>query len=190
MSDLEIRAQLADAVRDLVHAATVSDLDARDLAEVTEVVQEVQARLSSVTRTRAARVGFESAFQAVAQGAPHRLADYNAFGIPLTIRLADGVATTDFTADARHEGPPDSLHGGIAAWLMDSILGLIMQARGRRGVTASLNTRYLARTPLDVPLHLVGQVTRTEGRKVWIEGWIEADGQRTVEAEGLFIELA
>ncbi len=72
---------------------------------------------------------------------------------------------------------------------MDCMLGILIQARGRRGVTAKLDLRYLRRTPLDAPLQLGSRITKVDGRKVWAEGWIEHEGERTVVAEGLFIEV-
>lgn len=187
--ELKVREALADEVRELVFAAGVSAVDTEELSAVTAEVGALRARLQRTTGARTMRSGFESALEAEGTGKPYRLALYNGFAIPLEINLGKGAASAEFVADARHEGPPNSLHGGVSAWLMDSMLGLLMQARGRRGVTASLDTQYLARTPLDVPLHLGARITRVQGRKVWIEGWIEANGVRTVAADGLFIEL-
>lgn len=195
--ELKVRSELTDQVRELVLAAGVSDAETDELSAVTAEVAALRARLERRTGRQGARMmrsGFESALEAEAAGEPYRLAAYNGFAIPFAITLSAGEATADFTADARHEGPPNSLHGGVSAWLMDSMLGLVMQARGRRGVTAGLDMRYLARTPLDTPLRLGSRIVRVQGRKVWIEGWIEAvvEGHnvRTVTAEGLFIELA
>lgn len=196
-AELMVRTELTDQVRELVFAAGVSDADVDELSAITAEVAALRARLERRTGRAGARVmrsRFESALQAAAAGEPYRLAAFNGFAIPIEIRLVDGEATAEFTADARHEGPPDSLHGGVSAWMMDCMLGLVMQARGRRGVTACLDMKYVARTPLDTALHLSARVARAEGRKVWIEGAIEVDidGQRvrTVTAEGLFIELA
>jgi acyl-coenzyme A thioesterase PaaI-like protein len=81
------------------------------------------------------------------------------------------------------------VHGGYLAHLMDCMLGTLIQATGRRSVTGTLDLRYHARTPLDVPLELGARILATSGRKTTAEAWVEVDGARTVEARGLFIEL-
>ncbi|GAB2856444.1 PaaI family thioesterase [Nocardioides pacificus] len=100
------------------------------------------------------------------------------------------TARAELTVDALHEGPPDSVHGGVTAFLMDCLLGILVQATGIPSVTGTLDLRYLRRTPLEEPVVLVARLVRHEGRKLWAEGWIEHEGQRTVEAHGLFISVA
>lgn len=190
-ADLPALAALTDEVRALVLAAGTTAVDDAELAEVTAAVADLRARLAARSRPRLVRMPFDAPARARETGERVRMGTFNPFGIPLVVRFdedGDG-ATAELTADARHEGPREHLHGGISSWLMDCMLGILIQAHGRRRVTATLGVRYLRRTPLDVPLVLRARITRTDGRKVWAEGWIEADGERTVVAEGLFIEV-
>jgi acyl-coenzyme A thioesterase PaaI-like protein len=190
-ADVPSLAKLTEEVRALVHAAATTDVDDAELADVAELVTDLRARLGARSRARIVRAPFDGPATARATGEPYRLSTFNPFGVPLVITFdedGDG-ATAELRADARHEGPRDHLHGGVSSWLMDCMLGILIQARGRRGVTAQLDLRYLRRTPLDAPLRLGSRITRTDGRKVWAEGWIESDGERTVVAEGLFIEV-
>jgi acyl-coenzyme A thioesterase PaaI-like protein len=184
-------AALTDEVRALVLAAGTTEVADADLGEIAGLVADLRARLMSRSRARMVRAPFDGPGRARETGEPYRLSAFNPFGIPLVVRFdADGDgASAELTADARHEGPRDHLHGGISSWLMDCMLGILIQARGRRGVTARLDMRYLRRTPLDVPLLIGSRITRVDGRKVWAEGWIECEGERTVLAEGLFIEV-
>ncbi|KDE11072.1 hypothetical protein N505_0122835 [Rhodococcus aetherivorans] len=92
-------------------------------------------------------------------------------------------------ANALHEGPPDSVHGGFSAHLLDCMLGILMQARGSRSLTASLDLRYLRRTSLDEPLDLYSRIVEIEGRKTVAGGWIECRGECTVEARGVFVRV-
>ncbi|MDF1604679.1 PaaI family thioesterase [Nocardioides sp. YIM 152315] len=190
-AELPALATLTDEVRALVLAAGTTDVGDEELVAVAGLVSDLRERLESRSRDRIVRAPFDGPAQASVTGAPYRLSAFNPFGIPVVLTFdADGSgATAELRADARHEGPRDHMHGGISSWLMDCMLGILIQARGRRGVTATLDMRYLRRTPLDVPLLLRSQITRTEGRKVWAEGWIEVEGERTVVAEGLFIEV-
>ncbi|MFD0452023.1 hotdog domain-containing protein [Rhodococcus aetherivorans] len=57
------------------------------------------------------------------------------------------------------------MHGGFSAHLLDCMLGILMQARGSRSLTASLDLRYLRRTSLDEPLDLYSRIVEIEGRK-------------------------
>jgi acyl-coenzyme A thioesterase PaaI-like protein len=190
-ADVPGLAVLTDEVRALVLAAGTTELDDAELGDVAELVADLRLRLEARARPRIVRAPFDGPARAREAGSPYRLSAFNPFGVPLVVRFeedGDG-ATAELQADARHEGPRDHLHGGVSSWLMDCMLGILVQARGRRGVTATLDLRYLRRTPLDAPLRLGSRITRTDGRKVWAEGWIEADGERTVVAEGLFIEV-
>ncbi|WP_300681889.1 PaaI family thioesterase [Nocardioides sp.] len=181
---------LIEEARAMVLAAGTTDVDEAELAAVTAELAALRGRLAAATRPRVIRAPFDSPGAAVAEGRPFRLAAMNPFGIPLEVHFdADGDgAQADFCADARHEGPREHLHGGLSAWLMDCILGIVIQSKGRRAYTANLDVTYRRRTPLDVPLRLGSRITRVEGRKTWMEGWIECDGERTVTATGLFIE--
>lgn len=185
----DTRAALAAEVRALVLAAGVSGHPPEELDQIRAELARLRARLEAGGPEQSMRRGYGAVAEAHAAGVSYRLSPYNPFAIPLTVSIGTGAAWADLIADVRHEGPPGCLHGGVSAWLMDSMLGLLLQAQGRHGVTASLHTRYHARTPLGVPLRLRSQVVRSAGRKIWIEGSIEADGVTTVSAEGLFIEV-
>ncbi|QIX28564.1 PaaI family thioesterase [Nocardioides sp. JQ2195] len=115
--------------------------------------------------------------------------DLNPLGVPLRIRFDGDRAYADLVANALHEGPPDLVHGGISAHVMDCMLGGLVRATGTRSVTATLDMRFLAPTPLDQPLQVTSRIVERSGRKVWAEGWIEHDGTRCVEAKGLFIRV-
>jgi acyl-CoA thioesterase FadM len=56
-------------------------------------------------------------------------------------------------------------------------------------MTASLEVRYVAPTPLDEPLEVRAQVERIEGRRVHVSAQISAAGRVTATAAGLFIRL-
>lgn len=182
-------ADLVAAARDLAHAVAVTDLEAADLVAARAALANVTATLSARTRDRALRIDFAAPARARANGEPLLLCEQNPFGVPVEVRFDGDAATAHLTVGALHEGPPDGMHGGVAAWLMDCMLGLLMQARGVRAVTAQLDTRYLLRTPLDQPLQLHSQIVDVTGRKTRAEGWIEHDGRRTVESRGLFIAI-
>lgn len=200
---------LVDAVRELNLAAGTTLLEAADLDEVTTAVAELARVLRKESAERVVRAGFlEPRARAVA-GRSIELNQLNPGLLDLDVTFghealgADGVADavrdgdpTGLTAEATvtvnglHEGPTDSVHGGVISFLMDCLLGVLVQATGIPSVTGTLDLRYLSRTPLDEPVVLRGRIVRHEGRKVFAEGHIEHAGRRTVEAAGLFIAVA
>lgn len=103
-------------------------------------------------------------------------------------------------------GWQDMLHGGIAATLLDELMGVLLhlnndllkeraKAVGKvhehsNGVTAELTVKYLL--PVITPQTLCVRVwlVRIDGRKGWVDGAIEdAQGNAMVKGSGLFIQL-
>ena len=96
-------------------------------------------------------------------------------------------------------GHPGLLHGGALATLLDEGLAWcgFNALPNHLGVTAYLNIKYRKPVPVGKYLCLRAEITRSEGRKVWVKGTIEvlgegADamkrGEVCVEAEGLYVE--
>lgn len=180
---------LVDATFRLNHAVATTDVPTEDLLRARRDLEETTQHLLQSTQPRAARRRFETPALARQQGEPYRLGAFNPWGIPFEIEFSGDGAHASLVANALHEGPDESVHGGVSAWLMDCMLGMLLQAQGRPAVTATLSIDYLARTPLDEPLEAFSRITSTDGRKVYAEGWVEHDGVRTLQATGLFIEI-
>jgi acyl-coenzyme A thioesterase PaaI-like protein len=183
---MEQRERLVDATRALAYAVGVTDLPDEDLAAATEAIGAVTRLLGKQTRKRCVAESFEG----TSESRQVMLDRYNPGLIPLKVRfLDDGTAAATITMNALHQGPTDSVHGGVSALLMDDLLGILVQSKKLLCVTGTLSLRYLALTPLDRPLELRARVEDHSGRKVTVAGWIECDGVKTVEARGLFIEV-
>lgn len=184
-------ADLVAATRRLMLAAATTDVEPGELRAARQMLDRLADTLGRRTRERVVRAPFEGPEDSRAAGPEHpwTLFAHNPQGIPLTIEFGEDCARARLVANALHEGPHDSLHGGFGAHLMDCMLGTLMQARGKRALTATLDMRYLRRTPLDRPLELSSRIVVVSGRKTIAEGWIECDGVRTVEARGLFVEI-
>ncbi|MBU3707204.1 MAG: PaaI family thioesterase, partial [Mycobacterium sp.] len=112
----------------------------------------------------------------------------NPLAPPMEIyRNGDGRCWSDFTLGAAYEGPPGMAHGGIAALVLDQLLGeAATSGLTEPRFTGTISLRYLRGTPLG-RLHAEAHVDRVEGHKTYARGFI-SDGQGpTVEAEGVFI---
>lgn len=91
------------------------------------------------------------------------------------------------TLGAAYNGPPDCVHGGVIAEIMDELLGTVCVTNGIGGFTGTLTVVYRSTTPLSQPLTLRGWHDRSEGRKVFAKGLIHNGETLCVEAEGIFI---
>ncbi|MCF8785077.1 PaaI family thioesterase [Rhodococcus ruber] len=187
----EATAELVAATRALMLAAATTTADADTVRAARVTIAELAETLGSRPRPRVLRPPFDGPSRSRDTGGrePWALFTHNPMGIPLEIYFGADEARARLVANALHEGPPDSVHGGFSAHLLDCMLGTLMQARGSRSLTASLDLRYLRRTPLDEPLDLYSRIVETEGRKTVAEGWIECRGERTVEARGVFVRV-
>jgi acyl-coenzyme A thioesterase PaaI-like protein len=101
---------------------------------------------------------------------------------------ADGVAGT-VTLGPAYEGGPGLVHGGVLSLLFDHAMGQAVFVAGHSAMTISLEVRYRAPTPLEVPLVVGARVVRTEGRKVFVTAQVSVDGGVTAEADGVFLQL-
>jgi acyl-coenzyme A thioesterase PaaI-like protein len=97
------------------------------------------------------------------------------------------IATVNF--GSAYEGPPSSLHGGFVAATFDEVLGFVQSLGGNPGMTGTLTVKYRRPTPLHTDLIIEAELVRIQGRKIFTEGRILANGMVTAEAEGLFISI-
>jgi acyl-coenzyme A thioesterase PaaI-like protein len=201
------REALVAAVRELNLATGTTLLDGADLDEVTGAITELTRVLGKESTDRVVRGSFLAPRERVMRGMPVLLHQLNPAlpGVEVVVGHDDGpeamvaalvegnpeglTATAELTVDGLHEGPPDSVHGGTISFLMDCLLGVLVQATGIASVTGTLGLRYLQRTPLDQPLTLRARIVRRDGRKILTEGTVEHGEVRTADATGLFIAV-
>lgn len=184
---LQTHRDLVTSVRRLMHAAATTGADIEDLRRSADLVAQASEHVEKERRPGVLLGEFDNPDKTVSARI-RRIGAHNPSCIPLEISADGTTAAATVTADALAEGPQDCLHGGLGAWLMDCMLGLLIESSGRTCVTAQLELKYLAPTPLNRPLNLYATADSALGRKVWVNSWIECEGIRTVEARGLFIE--
>ncbi|WP_232375459.1 PaaI family thioesterase [Mycolicibacterium baixiangningiae] len=181
---------LTQAIRDLVDAGLRTGVDdatiAAARASVESVTQTLNSRQHERTRTlRHADTGRPLAWANPAVGLR------NAIAPPMRIeRTDDDRWVSDFTLGAAYEGPPNLVHGGICALVLDHLLGeAASDGLTKPLFTGTITLRYLRGTPLG-PLHAEAWIDRADGVKTFARGELsDADGV-TVEAEGIFIRPA
>lgn len=102
----------------------------------------------------------------------------------------DGRVTATFTPRDEHQGYPGVLHGGIAAAVLDEVLGRVVIGRGVWLMTARMELRYKRMIPLGQPLTVVGRVLRETRRLLEAEGeLLLADGSVAATATATYLPM-
>lgn len=180
-------AVLAGSVRSLVEATVKTQVDDDTLREAARLAAEADRMLRDDLREGSPRRdpdGIRS------RGLPFQynpvLGVSNPYAPPVDLEIVDGAVHGRAVLNHAYEGPPGYVHGGILSLILDQTLGLANLVAGTPGMTLSLDVRYRRPTPLDTPLEIMSRHDRVDGRDIHCVGTISADGQVTVEAEGVF----
>lgn len=111
----------------------------------------------------------------------------NAVAPPLRVRTdPDGVTRGEADLGVAYEGPPNHVHGGVLALLVDHVLGVTASSGRRPTMTGTLTLRYRRPTKLG-PVRLEGRIVRQEGVKMFVAAEVLDDEGVTVAAEGIWI---
>jgi acyl-coenzyme A thioesterase PaaI-like protein len=88
------------------------------------------------------------------------------------------------------EGPPESVHGGAIAAVLDEAMGAVCWMNGHPVVGARITINYLHMTPLGFSGRVESWIERIERRKIFIKSRLSDEhGRVHAEGEALFIEL-
>ncbi|MGE0774530.1 MAG: hypothetical protein AB7L36_05745 [Sphingomonadaceae bacterium] len=187
------RRSIAAALRRANLLMLTHDMDGATLDTIEQALASVQALLD----TQPALAGRAAHSEQMGlQGPANRLAlemspvigRSAGSSLRMTLTLSDGRIAARVDPEWIHEGPPGWMHGGIVAALFDEFLGLAQGELGPNpGKTGTLTVRYLAPTPLNVPLAFAVKSAWQEGRKRTIAGALTADGVETARAEAIFV---
>ncbi|MEZ5244337.1 MAG: PaaI family thioesterase [Acidimicrobiales bacterium] len=199
---------LNNALRDLIDMVRTADLEG---VELDDHVRSIEALVAALRPHRhegmrmQAALRYEDVTGDASEGGgmsdPNQFFPYspvvgrlNPIAPPVEMWLVDGAASREVhgsaTIGAAYNGPPDCVHGGVIAEILDELLGCVCVTNGLGGFTGTLNVVYRSTTPLSQPLTLRGWHDRSEGRKVFAKGTIHHGDTLCVEAEGIFIRSA
>ena len=207
MSTWKAVAHVAKASRRLNRAISGKRISDTELEEIAEVVESLAARFDHgternklddmLTRPHLAaiyagqhtpldlKVGDEIEFDpfSIAGGELHP----SAIGLSYVKDSEDSVIGTGII-DPMFAGPPERVHGGIQALIIDEVMGALNRMRGRQAFTAYLKVDYRGPAPLGVPITFRAWLDSVDGRKIKLLGSGDGPEGRFMEAEGLFIE--
>lgn len=199
MDASEARLAAADALRRLGHAIVSHDAGDKFFSRVAAAIDTVLPEIEvSPPRRRLP----EHMKRGLFEGAPpdgDRIDHFpdcvisghaNPLGVAIVVHRDNDEAVARVTLGPAFEGAPGRAHGGVVAGIFDDVLGNVLTIIEQPAFTAELTVRYLAPTPLGVPLEYRGRLVRRDGRKLWIEGECRGpDGEVVTTSEGLFIAI-
>lgn len=177
--------RLAESVRRLTEAVVTTTATPDVLLATADRVDELAAPLAEQRREGSYRWGRPRQEGIVYHFNPV-IGPANPHAPPIEIEVVDGEVWARGQLTDVYEGPPGYVHGGIISLILDQTLGLANIVAGHPGMTVALEVRYRRPTPLHRPLEIHSRFSRTEGRTIYSEGSIAAEGQTTVEATGVF----
>lgn len=189
MTTEDARIRLAAATRELVDAVLMTATGEDDMVVAAKEVEAITERLRQRRHEHPPRPDLGPDGRMRALGNPV-IGEANPLAPPVFVETVhdSGEVRAEFELGDPYEGPPDLVHGGVSALILDHLLGSAGGAGGRPGMTATLELRYRRPTPLHRPLVGRAWIEKVDGRKTTIRGDIaRADGRVCVEASGLFI---
>lgn len=127
----------------------------------------------------------------------------NPNGLHLKTYLEGDETVAHFTPEEQYTALPGSVYGGLIASLLDchgtgSAAAFACKADNIsleetpipvRCVTGSLKVDFKAPTPMGVELELKGKLRSIEGRKIWVDMTLSAEGKVCATGEILAIRL-
>ncbi|WP_304117454.1 PaaI family thioesterase [Mycolicibacterium bacteremicum] len=178
---------LTNSVRTLIDIAIRSQADESDVLQAHSLIDQAVRLLSSRLDpepfgVRSTTEGGILTWGNVAMGVR------NAIAFPLNITHDEnGRASADLLLASAYEGPPDHVHGGVCALILDHVLGATAHRPGRPALTGTLNLRYVAPTPLGKVRAEAWVESETESKTIAVGELRDSRGALTVQAEGIFI---
>jgi len=177
---------LTESVRALIDATIRTEVGAEAVAAAKAEIDAATARL----RSKQVDGPFGIRFTADGDQMPWGnvvIGVRNPVAPPLVVEQSESGVFTDFHLGAAYEGPPGHVHGGVAALVLDHILGAAASSPEEPRLTGTITLRYLRLTRLG-QLHAEAGITRRDGVKTFTAGHLADDEGITVEAEGVFIQ--
>lgn len=193
--DAEQRA-LSDAVRRLIGFTRSTTASSDRLVETRQVVdQALELLASDVHPGPYAQGGFAGGPERFEQTRdPMELFPYspligrgNPVSPPIHFTEEAGVVYGVGRFGAQYCGPPNHVHGGIVAAVMDELLGAVNVVNDLGAMTGTLTVRYRRPTPLFEEIRMEGNTGKAQGRKVFATGKMWHGDDLLAEAEGIFV---
>ena len=184
------RRQVADAVNALIEAATTSDVDPLAADTIAQSIDAITEQLKGY-RNLSGVVAHAKAYGSYPV-ANHEMLCVGGASHPMSPGLRhwfDGEKVYgSVTFNWSYEGPPNHVHGGWVAAILDHFMGMAQVRAGNAGMTGGLDIRYHRPTPLNCELDLIANLTPLSERKMQVEAELSHKGQVTASASAVFVK--
>ena len=198
--NVDLRAEVAAAMRDLGHefvAHEMSDADLErflfHLVALREIVDCAPVR-SRVMPSSFAE--FKMSVPEEGRHVRHQLfadsivsGSANPMGLGATLWREGETSFMEVSLGKAFEGAPGRSHGGVVAALIDETMGLVLAIHDLLAFTGRLDITYHAPTPIDTPLIARATLERRNGRKLHLEASVKAHDVMVASATALFIAV-
>lgn len=114
---------------------------------------------------------------------------FNPMGIAIDVHREGDEVVAQVELGAAFEGAPGRSHGGIVAAIFDDVFGYLLTLERTPGFTGELTVRYLAATPIAVPLEFRARLVAREGRRLLTRGEARAGGSVVATGEATFVAI-
>lgn len=95
----------------------------------------------------------------------------------------------EFTPDKNVEGPPNHVHGGYLASILDESMGAIMFLSGYFGMTHHFEIIYKRPVPLFETHYIESKLEKVEKRKIYVEAKVFSKDKIYTNAKAIFIQF-
>ncbi len=95
----------------------------------------------------------------------------------------------EFTPDKTVEGPPNHVHGGYLASILDEAMGAIMFLSGYFGMTQHFEITYKKPVPLYKTHYIQSNLEKLEKRKIYVEAKVFSDDIIYTTATAIFLQF-
>ncbi len=94
-----------------------------------------------------------------------------------------------FTPDKKVEGPPNHVHGGYLASILDEAMGAIMFLSGYFGLTNNFEIHYKKPVPLYKTHFIESVLQKVEKRKIYIHAKVFSDDKIYTISKAVFFQF-
>ena len=175
--------RFVDAVRDVQDHARAADAPAEVISQAADLLNQVSALLAP----------YDTDEWHSPSGRRNDLPMRgNVLSIPNSVDPCEDGRLRGWARFRRfHLGRNGAVHGGIIAHLFDSVLGKtsFVLTGGPYQRTAYLHVNYRKIVPIEKELQVEAGVSRTEGRKIFVEMRLCDGADVLADGEGLFVRL-
>lgn len=114
----------------------------------------------------------------------------NPHSIGVTWYLNDnGDIHAEMVFSKAHQGPPEYVHGGASAAVLDEAMGAAVWKSGYAVVAVNLEINYKQPVPLGQPVVITARIAEVHPRKILTTSEMRlADGSVAVTGRGIYVE--